>query len=253
MLNEEELQEILDRYEGRISYGTYVNWIPQESHNSGRRVTSASIIKCFLLYYVLKNRDEFRDQIPISEVNLTEDTVLRYFKGNTINLEAALALMIFVSDNTAANYFLDSIGMEKMNEFLLEEGFRKTSFGRRFLDFEAKKEGKENYTSVSDIKSLFEGILEGNKLDSDSVILFDSILKMQFDRTKLTFYFPESIMAGSKTGVLDNVWNDAVYFSHDGSTAFVAFFTENVPDIEARDMLASYGMKVLREYFPDLL
>lgn len=253
MLSEEELQKVLDKYGEKISYGTYMDWVPKETHNSEKKVVSASVIKCFLLYYTLKNRHEFKEQIPISEVDLTEDTVLNHFKGNTINLEAALALMISVSDNAASNYFLDSIGMERMNEFLLEEGFKHTNFGRRFLDFEAKKAGKENYTSVSDIKSLFEGILKGRTLDNKSALNFDSLLKMQFDRTKLSFYFPESIMSGSKTGVLDNVWNDAMYFTQNGMTAFVAFFTEGVPDVDVRDMVASYGMNVLRKYFPDII
>lgn len=253
MLNDEELQELLDRYEGRISYGTYVDWIAEEVHNPEKRVVSASIIKCFLLYYVLKNRKKFKEKVPVSEFELTDDSLLNYFKGNTINLEAAMALMISVSDNTAANYFVDSIGMERMNEFLQAEGFNHTTFGRRFLDFVAKEEERENYTSVSDIRCLFEGILTGEKLGKDSVLLFESFLKMQFDRTKLTFYFPESIISGSKTGVLDNVWNDVMYFSDNGRIALIAFFTEDVPHMDVRDMLASYGQRCLRRYFQNLI
>ncbi len=253
MLQETELQEILRKYQDRISYGTYIDWNPMESHNPGKKVVSASIIKCFILYYVLKNRTSFTEQIPVSEFSLTEDTVLRFFGGNTINLEAALALMIFVSDNTAANYFLDSIGMDRINRFLMDEKFNMTRFGRRFLDFEAKKNGMENVTSVSDLVSLFHGILEGNRLDENSAKLFDSLLKMQFDRTKLVFYYPETISTGSKTGVLDNVWNDVIYFSEKGKTCFVAFFTENVPDVDARDLLASYGFRVANRYFPGLI
>lgn len=246
------MQEIQNRHEGAISYGAYVDWEPKEEHDPGKKMVSASIIKSYLLYYVLKNRGEFREQIPVSEFILTEDTVLKYFSGNTINLDAALSLMICVSDNTAANYFLDSIGMGRMNEFLHDEHFTQTSFGRRFLDFDAKREGRENYTSVTDIVSLFQGILQRRTLNVESAELFDSLLKLQFDRAKLAFYYPESVVTGSKTGVLDNVWNDVIYFNVNGSIALVAFFTEGVPGVNARDLLASYGLKVARKYFPNL-
>lgn len=253
MLDRVEINRILKEYSENISYGAFVDWKLEEGARMEKEVVSASIIKCFLLYHVLKFRSFFPEKIDQSEFDLTEDSVLAYFEGNSINLDAALALMIFVSDNTVSNYFLDTIGMEKMNSFLSGEKFKSTVFRRRFLDSEARKGGLENTTSVEDVENLFRGILSGNLLDETSMELFESLMRLQFDRTKLSFYLPESIVSGGKTGVLENVWNDVMYFRDRGKVAFLAFFTENMPDIVTRDLLASFGYDFVKSRFSHLL
>ncbi len=253
VLERREIEKIIRVYGENISYGGFLDWKLVEGHKISEEVVSASIIKCFLLYYVLKFRASFPDKIDQSEFDLTDDSVLAYFEGNSINLEAALALMVFVSDNTVSNYFLDFIGMERMNSFLSGEKFYSTVFRRRFLDSDARNRGLENTTSVSDIKTLFEGILSGNLLDNKSGKLFDSLMKLQFDRSKLSFYLPESIQSGSKTGVLENVWNDVMYFEDNGKIAFLAFFTENMPVTLSRDLLASFGYDFITSHFDHLI
>lgn len=253
MLGEDQMKLLMNLYSEEISFITAIDWKVQESHKSSHKFVSASIIKIYLLYYALKYRDKFPDSISVSNIELTEDTVLKYLKGNWLNFEGLLAFMIYVSDNAAANYFLDVVGIEQMNSFLQSEGFHGTEFQRRFLDVNARKEGRENYTSASDVLKLFKKVFSENTLSRKDTEFFDSIMKLQFDRTKLSFYLPEIIPSGGKTGVLENVWNDVLYFQEGSQYALIVFLTKNVPEIQVRDMLPAFGYYFVKDNFPRLL
>ena len=201
----------------------------------------------------MENRGQFKNLIPMEEIQLTEDTILRYFRGSTLNLQGMLALMTDVSDNSVANYFLDNIGLNEMNQFLRKEGYRDTSFGRRFLDADARKSGRENRTTVSDLHKLFYDVLCGNVLTPEDRTLFTGIMKTQFDRSKFALYLPESIESGGKSGVLDNVWNDLIFFRHKEGTVFLIGLTENLPATVARDFLPSYAYHFVNDRYPDLI
>lgn len=253
MLTREQVYQILDQNNGNISIGAFVDTVALLQTNIDVKRTAASLIKPFIFYYVLKNRQNFSEMVPHDEIPLTEDTILRFFKGSSLSLNALLSLMIDISDNAVSNYFLDTAGIGALNSFLKSEGFKGTSFGRRFLDAEARMSGKENFTTVSDLRRLFEGIISGKLLDQDEMKLFIDIMKTQFDRSKFAFYFPESIESGGKSGVLDNVWNDLIFFQEGGKNVLLIALTENLPDSTARDFLASYSYHFIRERFPDSL
>ncbi len=59
-------------------------------------------------------------------------------------------LMICLSDNTATNILIDYIGMDKINECIKEKGFTGTVLGRKMMDAEARKAGKDNFTTPKD-------------------------------------------------------------------------------------------------------
>lgn len=253
MLTKDQAFQYLDEHGPRISIGAYIDNVAVEQVNPEVRRTAASLIKPFIFYFVLKNREIFQDNISIDEIPLTNDTILRFFTGSLLNLNGLLSLMIDISDNAVSNYFLDRAGMGTINGFLKSEGFKGTTFGRRFLDSEARKAGNENYTTVSDLRRLFHGILSGKLLGDEERRLFVDILKTQFDRSKFAFYLPEAIESGGKSGVLDNVWNDLIFFEEGGKNVMLIALTENMPGSTARDLLASYSYHFIKERFPESL
>ena len=253
MLSKDQVNQIIKDYSGRISIGGYQDQKALEQVNPNSERIAASIVKPYIFLYVLKNRGQFKNLIPMEEIQLTEDTILRYFRGSTLNLQGMLALMTDVSDNSVANYFLDKIGLNEMNQFLRKEGYQGTSFGRRFLDADARKSGRENRTTVSDLHKLFYDVLCGNVLTPEDRTLFTGIMKTQFDRSKFALYLPESIESGGKSGVLDNVWNDLIFFRHKEGTVFLIGLTENLPATVARDFLPSYAYHFVNDRYPDLI
>ena len=253
MLSKDKVDRIIADYSSSISMGAYQDLEAIQLVNPDLPRVSASIVKPFIFLYVLKNRREFGSMVSTDEIQLTDDTILRYFKGSRISLDGLLALMTDISDNSVANYFLDKIGIGRMNSFLIEEGYPGTSFGRRFLDADARKSGKENHTTVADLHRLFYGATCGDILESEDRQLFLGIMKTQFDRSKFAFYLPEAIESGGKSGVLDKVWNDLIFFRNNGKTTFLIALTENLPAPVARDLIASYSYHFIKSRYPDLL
>lgn len=253
MLTKDQVYSALNEFEGRVSLGAYVDGEPAEQLNADRKRTAASLIKPFIFYYAAKNRGKFDKIVSVEKIGLTDDTILRFFSGSSISLNGLLSLMIDISDNSVSNYFLDRIGLDTINGFLISEGFSGTSFGRRFLDSDARSSGHENYTTVADLYALFDGVLRGNLLEPEEKKLFEDIFRTQFDRSKFAFYLPETIESGGKSGVLDNVWNDLIFFSQKGKAILLIAMTEDLPRNIGRDLLASFSYHFVKGRFPDAL
>ncbi len=253
VLSRDQVDQVIKNFRDSISIGAYCDATAIEQVNPEVPRTAASIVKPFIFLYVLKHREEFQNMVKTVDIQLTDDTILRYFKGSSISLNGLLALMTDISDNSVANYFLDRIGIDKINKFLKEEGYPDTSFGRRFLDSEARKSGKENHTSVTDLYRLYHGIISGNTLRPEDRNLFISVMRTQFDRSKFALYLPESIETGGKSGVLENVWNDLIFFRHNDSNVILIGLTENLPDPIARDFLSAYSFHFIKERYPQIL
>jgi len=65
-------------------------------------------------------------------------------------------LMINVSDNSSTNYFIDLLGMEKINEVCARMGLKTTRLTRKMMDLEAFKAGKDSFTMPREMVAMFE-------------------------------------------------------------------------------------------------
>ena len=65
-------------------------------------------------------------------------------------------LMINVSDNSSTNYFIDLLGMERVNEVCAGMGLRETRLARKMMDLEAFKAGKDSFTTPREMVAMFE-------------------------------------------------------------------------------------------------
>ncbi|HCF86284.1 MAG TPA: hypothetical protein DEV72_13905 [Ktedonobacter sp.] len=115
-------------------------------------------------------------------------------------------LMIAISDNTASNMLLDIVGMDAVNATMSNLGLTDTRIERRFIDFEARKAGYDNWTTAADMALLysffFTELLPGKK----------KMLKMllrQNDYTILPAYWGEKTPFAHKTGGLAGIIHDA--------------------------------------------
>lgn len=249
MLTKDQLNIIIREFSDQISIGAFIGDQSVQTVNTEKKRTSASLIKPFILYYLLKKGWDLEMKVPLNQIELTEDTILRFFSGSTLTISGLISLMIDVSDNSVSNYFLDRIGIQEINDFLGKEGFQSTCLERKFLDLNARAQGHENRTSVSDLRKLYHGVLQGKLLEPDSSDFFVRIMKTQFDRSKLAYYLPESIGSGGKSGVLEDVWNDLIFFGNLDRPAMLIALTEDLPPVVARDLLSSYSYHFVKENF----
>lgn len=148
---------------GRANYSIYLSYIGDETPvlQDTTRMRSASMIKVFLLADVM-------EKIKMGELNLNDEYILQnkdkvggagilsgYPDGFVVSLEKLLELMITESDNTATNIIIDMIGVEDVNRYLVINDYKDTQLKRKMMDMAAMREGRENYTSASDLGTFF--------------------------------------------------------------------------------------------------
>jgi beta-lactamase class A len=115
-------------------------------------------------------------------------------------------LMITISDNTASNMLLDIVGMDAVNMTMQQLGLTSTRLERRFLDFEARKVGRDNWTTARDMALLL------TLFCTDLLPGKEKMLKMllrQNDYTILSAYWGEHVPFAHKTGGLEGIIHDA--------------------------------------------
>lgn len=114
-------------------------------------------------------------------------------------------LMISISDNGAANALISACTMDKINEFVIENGFEETELNRRMLDWN----GTENYTSARDCGKMLEEVLKGEYVSEEASERILEALRNQQRTSKIPAGVPGDVETANKTGELDNVDNDA--------------------------------------------
>lgn len=229
------------------------------SHNDSRRFSAASLIKLAVLWSLFKGDEaglwSIQDQVNIPQSKVVDGGLLhRWAHGGRLRLDDLALLMIAVSDNTAANLLIDHIGMERINEDILSLGLEDTVLGRKMMDFEAKKMGRDNYTSPRDLEKLIEALaLTGKPSIRERALEMMSCQKL---RSKLPGGIPVSdvddleVILAHKTGELPGSEHDCGVFFHRGENpVLVVVLTEGIVSPEhGVEFCRNIGKKIY-EYF----
>lgn len=123
-----------------------------------------------------------------------------------LSLHDLAFLMITISDNSAANMLLDLVGMDAVNAHMRQLGLNATRIERRFMDFVARQQGRDNWTTAGNMARLFALICNHKLPESERMI---DILLRQNDYMLLPGYWGEDLPFAHKTGDLVGVSHDA--------------------------------------------
>lgn len=221
--------------------------------NPNQVYPSASVIKIPLLALLLKDVQEGRIpwNIPhaISPDNRVGGTGILYELDADYcpTIETLSKLMIILSDNTATNELIDLVGMERLNQFCVELGFPHTKLTRKMLDFEAIRQGRNNYMCAGDAGRLLVQIARGTLISPKISHSILSIMEHQQCRNKLPAlvpaipsYAPEedkqhlkegTLLVANKTGDLFGIQHDVGIFTlPDGRRYVISMFTGDLED-----------------------
>ncbi len=216
---------------------------------------SASMIKVPIMYEMMRQVASGAlalEQLLVvtDEVRVTGAGILQELRPNiTMTVKELMTLMIVLSDNTATNMLIDLIGMEAVNQTMLELGLTSTVLRRRMMDFDAARAGKENETSAQDMALLFEIIENRKSLPDEYHTLMLDILKRQQVRDKLPFYLPEETVLANKTGTLEGVEHDGgILYLPSGSYIISIFAADLEANYHGLQLVASLG-KLIYDYF----
>lgn len=241
MLSEEIINNILTGYKG--TFGIYMSdWNGNKIlKNENRKFMSASLIKLFILLAL--DEDFLSDEIIIDESKKVDGGVLFKLKSKIkLSIEDLAMLMIAYSDNSATNILIDYLGMDRINTVIKDYGFEGTALNRKMMDFEAKKDGLDNYTTPGDVYKVLLLLLKNKR--------YSNFLKSQEINTKLSLYLSENeeFEFYHKTGELLNTEHDAGRIIYGDRFIDAVVFVENAKsNMEAIEIHNKIGKILIEE------
>ena len=169
--------------------------------------------------------------------------VLDYLDPQTLlTLNDLAFLMIGISDNTAANFLLDVVGMGEVNETLNRLNLTHTKLARRFMDWGARASHRDNVTSASDILALL-ALIRGRALPGATRLR--ELLAAQQLADDITSCLPESAQLAHKSGSLDGVFHDAGLLSGPGGSCAYCVLTADQQDVSAARIAVGRVIRIL--------
>lgn len=199
---------------------------------------AASTIKLAIMSALLEQAAagalQLEHRIELTEAMKTggDGSLQNMESGRRFTLDELLDWMIIVSDNTAANIFIDLLGMENINHTIKSVGLRDTSLQRRMMDFKAAAEGRENIITAKDLAKLLEWIYKGQLISQQDSLKMLEILKRQQVKGRLDLYLPGDVVIAHKAGDLDRVEHDAGIVYLENNEYILCVLTKNVESNE---------------------
>ncbi len=249
---QQEIEQLLSGVNG--TFGLYIEDLSSGEifkHNPEHVFPAASVIKipmlALLLRDVAEGRVEWEKPHPITPSNRVGGTGIlceldEYYQPTVATMAK---LMIVLSDNTATNEIMDIIGLDRFAAFCEEMGLNQTRLMRKMLDFEAIRQGKNNYISAQDAGNLLSRIAKGTFVSPEISQTIISIMEKQQCRNKLPALLPavpswaseedrrnlkpNTVLVANKTGDLTNIQHDVGIFTLPGGRRYIiAAFSEKL-------------------------
>jgi beta-lactamase class A len=169
--------------------------------------------------------------------------------GLKISVEKLVQLMITTSDNTAANMLTDTLGMEYINGFFREAGLEHTNLSRKMMDFEARSQGVENYTTARDMARILESFYRKQVVSRAASEKGLQFLVQQKVRDRLPARLPEDALVAHKTGLERSVCHDCGIIAAPQGDFLVCILTRLAPNTrQAKRFIASVALDVYNAY-----
>ncbi|WP_409294640.1 serine hydrolase [Peribacillus sp. SCS-26] len=223
--------------------------------NGGAVMPAASLIKLpiMLAAFRLNEQGRFplgrRMNIPLSQKAGGAGVLHILSEETSLSVKDLLALMIIVSDNTAANMLIDLIGFDEINRVIQEAGLKDTVLARKMMDWDAKNEGRDNFTTAHDMIICLKAIGEGSYLSPESRAEAIKIMLSQQFQDKLPSRMNlEKVQAANKTGELPGVEHDCGIFFHGQSRAYAAVLIDRLLNKEdGKGVISRIGKELYQQ------
>jgi len=133
-------------------------------HNEDQPFPAASLVKIPIMVACFKAAQEGRLDLSEKHVLRREDRVggsgilRRMRNGRSFTYSQLIDYMVTESDNIACNIMIDRLGFDYINQVFEELGLEKTRLNRKMIDFAARDQGIENYTTAAEMTGLLDRI-----------------------------------------------------------------------------------------------
>ncbi len=218
-------------------------------------VSSFSLIKVFILAEAVRRircgELALDTEIDVKASDVVDFSVLVFLKERAYTLEELLRLMIVYSDNTATNVLIDYLGYDDINKHIRDLGFEKSLLQRKMMDFEAKKEGRDNLTTAGEMAEFLERLYRKELLGAEADELMLDIMKGQADEMDMRLQLPDELPIARKSGEGDCLNHEIAIVFAESIDYIFCFLSWNGPDNNQTRQLMSDTSKIVYDFFED--
>lgn len=189
-----------------------MNW--EINSNKDNSIPAASLAKIpIMLAYQAAAKEgkvNLSDKYELKGADKTDGSgILKTFKaGSVFSIDDLIYLMITQSDNTASNILISRMGMDTLNKYFDRMGLKHTNLSRKMMDFKARKNGIENYTSAGDMALALERLYNGKFIDIPTSKKCLRFLASQKVNDRIPKKLPEKTVVAHKTGLENGICHD---------------------------------------------
>lgn len=251
---ERKLQAIASRLDGVMGYVMHDIASGERFERLGSEpFPLASTVKLAILYELFKQSDEGRLRLgeprPLEASHKVGGSgILNDLSAPSMSLRDYAVLMIVLSDNSATNLLIDTVGMQNVTQRMRALGLPGLQLRRRMIDLAAARRGDENVGSPDDLARLLVMIHNSGGLEKASSEALLSILRKD-KRSALRDGVPSQVPIANKTGTLDGVAADAgIVYLPDRPYVFVVT-TTYLKDNAAGEAAIREASEVAYHYF----
>lgn len=251
----DKIVEVLKETEAQVSISiknlSQNHWVLRLDDT--RKIPAASIIKVLIMIEAFCQVDEgkfhLNQKIVIPREEQIPYSIITDLEENTYQLVDLIQLMITVSDNTATNVLINLLGFNNINGRAKNLGLKETQLNRKMLDFEAVKEGKQNFISGEDAVKMLELIINDKAASPAMCQRMMSILFNQKDAEMIRRFIPNNIKVAHKTGELHNLNHDVGIVILPNIVYIIGVFVDDAIDnLEAKTIIGKIS-SITYNYF----
>ena len=217
---------------------------------------TASTIKIAILYELFKQADERRlnldEPVTLDRRHVVGGSgVLAELTAASMPLRDYATLMIVLSDNTAANFVIDTVGMTAVTTRMAALGLPATKLRRRMMDVDAARRGDENVSTPAETARLLEIVYRGHGFTKNDQGGLLGILR-KAKTSPMRRSIPDSVSVANKPGELDGVAVDAGIVYLDGRPYIFSAMLTYLKDGAAGEAAIEEASRVVYEHFARL-
>ena len=222
-------------------------------YNEEKVFPSASTIKILIMVEAFRRIElgEYKidEKIKVDEKDRVDFSIITELDEDEYSFIDLIIWMIIISDNTATNVLIETLGYEEINKMAKLLNCKNTVLQRKMMDFERAKLGKENLTTAMDMALIMDKIYNKSILSAKSCDMMIDILKMQRHRDKLPGYIVGDVNLANKTGELTGINHDIGIFYLENLDYLIGVFTTDAKDDIVGKKTIGKISKLVYDYF----
>ena len=273
---ENQLKDLAAPYKGKVAvYAKDLSTGESVSIDANRPVQTASVIKLALMLQAFEQIKSGKlkqsDPVVLTKDNQVGGSGILNFldPGLKLTLKDTITLMMTLSDNTATNLLIDTVGLKPTNDMLARMGLRNTYFYKKvFKPAEGpmpadQKEFGLGKTTAEEMARLMESIYRCDLGDRALCVEMITIMRSQQYRDMLPRYLQANDSSedlspiADKIGALDDVRNDvALVYTKRGPIVISIFTYDNAdtswtPENKAEILIGRMAKAIVDAWSPE--